>query len=104
VRPPDELKLHGITGYPTCPTHLPLPIAVNHSTFARLMDVLGSGKSAPGRNRTCDLALRRHSLYPLSYRGQGFEAGSLNLRPQMVVEEKGIEPSTFALRTRRSPN
>ncbi len=26
--------------------------------------------SAPGRNRTCDLALRRHSLYPLSYRGK----------------------------------
>ena len=25
---------------------------------------------APGRNRTCDLALRRHSLYPLSYRGK----------------------------------
>src|SRR5271156_3923899 len=26
--------------------------------------------SAPGRNRTGDLALRRHSLYPLSYRGR----------------------------------
>jgi len=26
-------------------------------------------KSAPGRDRTADLALRRHSLYPLSYRG-----------------------------------
>ena len=61
------------------------------------------GESAPGRNRTCDLALRRHSLYPLSYRGQEFEAGVIP-RPQMVVEEKGIEPSTFALRTRRSPN
>jgi hypothetical protein len=23
---------------------------------------------APGRNRTCDLALRRRTLYPLSYR------------------------------------
>jgi hypothetical protein len=31
--------------------------------------------SAPGRNRTGDLALRRHSLYPLSYRGQETEAG-----------------------------
>jgi hypothetical protein len=31
--------------------------------------------NAPGRNRTCDLALRRHSLYPLSYRGQDTEAG-----------------------------
>jgi addiction module HigA family antidote len=28
-------------------------------------------RGAPGRNRTCDLALRRHSLYPLSYRGLG---------------------------------
>jgi hypothetical protein len=34
-------------------------------------------KSAPGRNRTCDLALRRHSLYPLSYRGLRLEAGAL---------------------------
>src|SRR5882724_8857635 len=32
--------------------------------------VPGIGKNgAPGRNRTGDLALRRHSLYPLSYRG-----------------------------------
>ena len=27
--------------------------------------------SAPGRNRTCDLALRRRALYPLSYRRSG---------------------------------
>jgi hypothetical protein len=60
-------------------------------------------KSAPGRNRTGDLALRRHSLYPLSYRGLRIEAG-VPLRPRELVEEKGIEPSTFALRTRRSPN
>ena len=59
-------------------------------------------KSAPGRNRTCDLALRRDSLYPLSYRGRKQAAG--RRRPLVVVEEKGIEPSTFALRTRRSPN
>ena len=26
---------------------------------------------APGRNRTCDLALRRRALYPLSYRRGG---------------------------------
>src|SRR5437867_4233088 len=26
------------------------------------------GRYAPGRNRTCDLALRRRTLYPLSYR------------------------------------
>ena len=47
--------------------------------FLEYSSVLGSalaksgvdGKSAPGRNRTGDLALRRHSLYPLSYRGKG---------------------------------
>ena len=60
-------------------------------------------KSAPGRNRTGDLALRRHSLYPLSYRGRKQRPESDN-RPLLMVEEKGIEPSTFALRTRRSPN
>jgi len=27
-----------------------------------------------------------------------------DFRPVLMVEEKGIEPSTFALRTRRSPN
>src|SRR5258708_6586206 len=59
--------------------------------------------SAPGRNRTGDLALRRHSLYPLSYRGRKCRPESDN-RPLLMVEEKGIEPSTFALRTRRSPN
>ena len=32
-------------------------------------NITGWAISAPGRNRTCDLALRRHSLYPLSYRG-----------------------------------
>ena len=26
-----------------------------------------AGRYAPGRNRTCDLALRRRALYPLSY-------------------------------------
>jgi hypothetical protein len=61
------------------------------------------GNGAPGRNRTGDLALRRHSLYPLSYRGWGWPEPS-DVRPRGLVEEKGIEPSTFALRTRRSPN
>jgi hypothetical protein len=32
-------------------------------------DVLGTEFGAPGRNRTCDLPLRRGPLYPLSYRG-----------------------------------
>ena len=31
---------------------------------------IARNNGAPGRNRTCDLALRRHSLYPLSYRGR----------------------------------
>ncbi len=34
-----------------------------------MADVAERAISAPGRNRTGDLALRRHSLYPLSYRG-----------------------------------
>ena len=59
---------------------------------------------APGRNRTCDLALRRHSLYPLSYRGRRGKGRKPVLPAFDLVEEKGIEPSTFALRTRRSPN
>ena len=48
-------------------------------------------KSAPGRNRTGDLALRRHSLYPLSYQGWG------------LVEERRIELPPCALLT-RPPN
>jgi hypothetical protein len=34
-----------------------------------MADVAEPPNGAPGRNRTGDLALRRHSLYPLSYRG-----------------------------------
>src|SRR5947207_1769615 len=36
-----------------------------------------AGRYAPGRNRTCDLALRRRALYPLSYwrRGSGQSTG-----------------------------
>jgi hypothetical protein len=33
--------------------------------------VVGEDNDAPGRNRTCDLALRRRTLYPLSYRREG---------------------------------
>src|SRR5215204_6441541 len=45
------------------------------------------GRNAPGRNRTCDLALRRRALYPLSYwRGDaqstaGNERGRLRAGP-----------------------
>jgi hypothetical protein len=49
-------------------------------------------KSAPGRNRTCDLALRRHSLYPLSYRGQGLEAGSLTSGLKWWWRRRGSNP------------
>src|SRR5215468_10146115 len=31
----------------------------------------GVCRNAPGRNRTCDLALRRRALYPLSYGRRG---------------------------------
>jgi hypothetical protein len=40
--------------------------------------------NAPGRNRTCDLALRRRALYPLSYRrseGQSSRGGRLRRPP-----------------------
>ena len=38
------------------------------SPAPRLSDVAGTRRrNAPGRNRTCDLALRRRALYPLSY-------------------------------------
>jgi hypothetical protein len=33
---------------------------------------LNEAVDAPGRNRTCDLALRRRALYPLSYRRFGW--------------------------------
>jgi hypothetical protein len=73
-----------------------------------MADVAELPNSAPGRNRTGDLALRRHSLYPLSYRGEVIKAADkagVTWHPAGgLVEEKGIEPSTFALRTRRSPN
>ena len=36
---------------------------------------------APGRNRTCDLALRRRTLYPLSYRREGVSLAADPLVP-----------------------
>jgi hypothetical protein len=41
----------------------------------KLRKPLNEAVDAPGRNRTCDLALRRRALYPLSYRR--FESVSL---------------------------
>jgi hypothetical protein len=40
-----------------CPSNVNVIIAAGHNLCY-----------APGRNRTCDLALRRRTLYPLSYR------------------------------------
>ncbi len=37
------------------------------SSSAREPSPLREPRDAPGRNRTCDLVLRRHALYPLSY-------------------------------------
>jgi hypothetical protein len=42
-------------------------------------------ESAPGRSRTCDLTLRRHSLYPLSYRGMPGRTGAIMLRSLSVI-------------------
>ncbi len=77
---------------------------MRHFAAAAMNSSAQQSCGAPGRNRTGDLALRRHSLYPLSYRGCEEKAESMRFRPFGMVEEKGIEPSTFALRTRRSPN
>src|SRR5690606_4737672 len=77
----------------------------------------------PGTIRTCDLSLRRGTLYPAELRGREAghsrmngsrpetpEAGNANAgaRPAstsgMLVERRRIELPTFALRTRRSPS
>jgi hypothetical protein len=51
---------------------------VNRSRGARRI-WLNEAVYAPGRNRTCDLALRRRALYPLSYR-RGAAKSSRRLR------------------------
>ena len=40
---------------------------------------------APGRNRTCDLALRRRTLYPLSYRRVGLSLPPVKLTHRTVT-------------------
>src|SRR5262249_7207915 len=52
------------------------------------------GFHAPGRNRTCDLALRRRALYPLSYR-----RGAASLAT--VVRRPRPGPASAAARPRR---
>jgi hypothetical protein len=52
----------------------------------------GTGGIAPGRNRTCDLALRRRALYPLSYRrssGSVAAKTSSSLRPSAATDTAG---------------
>ncbi|CAJ60489.1 hypothetical protein FRAAL1838 [Frankia alni ACN14a] len=49
---------------------------------------------APGRDRTCDLVLRRHSLYPLSYGRVGTggayrEAPPSVASPDQVLDTRG---------------
>src|SRR6187200_628113 len=41
--------------------------------------------NAPGRNRTCDLALRRRTLYPLSYRRVGLSVPLVKLTHRTVT-------------------
>jgi hypothetical protein len=42
--------------------------------------------SAPSKIRTCDLLLRRQSLYPLSYRGRDrLQAARIRARPSLTV-------------------
>jgi hypothetical protein len=48
-----QMSIRGLSGTPDPRSHaVPLSLAA---------------EDAPGRNRTCDLALRRRALYPLSY-------------------------------------
>src|SRR5712691_6692068 len=44
-----------------------------------------TGPDAPGRNRTCDLSLRRRTLYPLSYgRGEVSSLARVELTARIV--------------------
>src|SRR5437016_3495863 len=44
------------------------------------------GQNAPGRNRTCDLSLRRRTLYPLSYgRGVPLSLARMKLSARIVT-------------------
>gem|GEM_PF-5263804 len=45
---------------------MPVPSSEPEAHAESAIGILG----APGRNRTCDLPLRRRLLYPLSYRGK----------------------------------
>src|ERR1700726_704585 len=57
-----------------------------------MADVAEPPNSAPGRNRTGDLALRRHSLYPLSYRGREPTAGFIESGPGFWWRRRGSNP------------
>ena len=50
-------------------SHVVLPAPQFLANAKNLPALLANAKSARGRIRTCDLLLRRQSLYPLSYAG-----------------------------------
>lgn len=63
---------------------------------ARLSNADGTGVSAPGRIRTCDLPLRRRLLCPLSYgdAGGGRPTRATTLRDSFAVHLEPVGPSS----------
>jgi hypothetical protein len=63
------------------------------------------GGGAPGRIRTCDLPLRRRTLYPAELRApdgdKNTPADRRNVLQKMVRPE-GFEPPTYGFEARRS--
>jgi hypothetical protein len=57
-----------------------------------------SNKSAPGRIRTCDLWLRRPTLYPAELRAQQMT----NVLERRLARPEGFEPPTYGFEARRS--
>src|SRR5262245_43884847 len=47
----------------------------------------GAFSGAPGRNRTCDLALRRRTLYPLSYRREASSLAPMDVSARIATLE-----------------
>src|SRR5438034_9524387 len=57
-------------------------------SFSRsLADLAHQSVDAPGRNRTCDLALRRRTLYPLSYRREGISLAPVDVTARIATLE-----------------
>ena len=68
-----------------------------------LVDKLRFFSGLPDRIRTCGLKSRSLALYPAGLR-VGIGTSRICVQALYVVDPKGFEPSTSALRTRRSPN